>query len=273
MKKNLPDITRKLKIYSSLTAVVCIASDVSGQIVYKDIDPDFILDSNTDAQSIDMDDDGDDDFIIYMNTNTNPGVFVWISPFGNVGSIAGSAVLSSLSANTYFYPHVLEEGDEITDALTWNSFNGGAFQTFASASFYSTGPYGQWFDVVDGYVGLRTISGSDNYYGWLRMSASADGFTFIVKDFAYNSIINEKICAGDKTGAPDCLNEITPPVFASVSDVGDNFNGLDLGFVFNGSPSEAGIVEYRVISVKSENATAFAADISIAEGMALDQYI
>ena len=264
MKKNLHDLSGKLKTYSAMAASVLAANSINGQIMYTDIEPDITFDSYGDFYLMDLNMDGTPEFYLYMATNSDPAAFMFISPIIPYGSVNASTG----SSGAYRYPLALEAGDMISDSGDWIS---APYQTMASVYYFFAGSYGNWFDVSDGYLGLRTKSGGSTYYGWARLDASADGMTFTLKDMAYNSTADEAICAGDKTGPSDCINEIVAATWVGNMDIGDIGNGLDLGFMFNASIPETGISEYRVIAVKSADAGSF--DLAAAEALAADQYV
>lgn len=263
MKKNLHDLSGKLKTYSAMAASVLAANSMNGQIMYTDIEPDITFDEYGDNYLMDLNTDGTPDFYLYMATNSDPAVFMFISPIIPYGSVNASTG----SSGTYRYPFALEAGEMIADGENWIS---APYQTMASNYFFS-GTYGNWFDVSDGYLGLRINDGGNTYYGWARLDASADGMIFTLKDMVYNSIADEAICAGDKTGPVDCINEIVAATWVGNMDIGDIGNGLDLGFMFNASIPETGISEYRVIAVKSADAGSF--DLAAAEALTADRYV
>ncbi|MFI5172555.1 MAG: T9SS type A sorting domain-containing protein [Chitinophagales bacterium] len=267
MKKLRPELTNKLKMYSAMATTVFATGAVNGQIVYTDIEPDVIFDSSGDAYFLDLNDDGITDFLLYMATNTNPGVFMGIIPYvSGVGSVAAST-----GSSVYIYPLVQNAGDIISAGLPWEGYNGPVFQSMLSLYYAFAGTYGNWMDVSDGYLGLRLNVGVVTTYGWARLDASADGFTFTLKDFAYNSALGASICAGDSVGPSDCVNAISAVTWVGNLDIGNAGNGTDLGFSFNASSSEDAVTEYRAVAVKSAAAGSF--DLAAAQTLTSDQYV
>jgi hypothetical protein len=55
---------------------------------------------------------------------------------------------------------------------------------------------GQWVNTAEGYLGLQLISGSNIYYGWARMRTGSFVNSFTLMDYAYNTIPNQQILAG-----------------------------------------------------------------------------
>jgi hypothetical protein len=56
----------------------------------------------------------------------------------------------------------------------------------------------------DGYIGLKLKKAGLIYYGWTRLSVSVSSTSasFTIKDYAYNSVPNQPILAGEKSCAP-----------------------------------------------------------------------
>jgi len=61
---------------------------------------------------------------------------------------------------------------------------------------------------ADTYIGAQFNLGANTYYGWIRVNWNGNG-TFIVKDFAYNTIPQTAILAGAASSAGLSDNEIT----------------------------------------------------------------
>ncbi|MCH8902930.1 MAG: T9SS type A sorting domain-containing protein [Bacteroidetes bacterium] len=56
---------------------------------------------------------------------------------------------------------------------------------------------GNWLGATDKYVGLKFNISGKNHYGWVRFTVAADAGAFTVKDYAYESIADSAITAGD----------------------------------------------------------------------------
>lgn len=85
---------------------------------------------------------------------------------------------------------------EITSASTWSSG--------VARAYNNSMALGVTNDAIipgsgDKYVGVRLkLSDNTTHYGWIRINYAANGFTVVVKDFAYNKNANESIKAGQK---------------------------------------------------------------------------
>ena len=86
------------------------------------------------------------------------------------------------------------------------------FQRGATCSFQvacASPPYGQaptstpysglWNNVIDKYVALKIQVSANIYYGWARLDVGNFGFPITIKDYAYNSIPDQPIFAGQTT--------------------------------------------------------------------------
>lgn len=186
MKKETATLLKKISSYSSMAAsLLAISNAANAQIVYKDIDPDFVGTGNGTSYDLDLNNDGTTDFQINLTSNGN--AFKLLMNASDANAIAGT------SSNPYKYPFVLGLNDVIDDGLTWVE---GAYQTLATSGYFQN-PYGEWFGATDGYLGVRLKMGISKFYGWIRMDVSEDGKTFTVKDFAYQSTADMEILAGD----------------------------------------------------------------------------
>lgn len=106
----------------------------------------------------------------------------------------------SLRLETYGAPLVCEgasrditplrAGEVIGDALNW--VDGGEWP---DEHFIHHPDYMEWRDK-EAYIGIRYNIEGRTRYGWIRIEVSADGQSYIVKDYAYNEVFGEPIVAG-----------------------------------------------------------------------------
>lgn len=188
-------ISNQLTKYGALTAALIGVTDASGQILYTNIDPDFAGDIG-DEFFLDLNQDAVNDFRIQQS-----GDNLFIEPLSS-NSILGSINFNSSSNNSYAYPFALSSGDVISSGQTsWAAFdtqslNFGSYSSSSSSS--SPCSYGNWCDETDKFLGLRFIVNGNTHYGWARLDAVfTNGWT--VKDFAYNTIPDASIEAGQQT--------------------------------------------------------------------------
>ncbi len=250
-------LEKRLKSYSALAVgVLALGGAASGQVVYTDIDPDFLADADGLSYELDLNNDGTIDFTINRSAGT-AGAAIRMS----AGS--GNEVLGAISYGVYFLPYALSEGDAINDAQTlWNGTMNNNHLTLAWGS-----TYGYWTDdLTDKYLGLRIVVDSDTFYGWARMDVTAGGTSFTIKDYAFESTAGEGILAGNTSSAVSA-NLITD---LTVADVANNGNGSDLQADFNRPTDESTVSEYRIMVVDSANVAGF--DLAAAEAVASANY-
>jgi len=79
-----------------------------------------------------------------------------------------------------------------TSGHVWNKYWGNC----------GSGALNLWPNSVDRYLGLKLIVGANTYYGWARMQVVfGTQPTCIIKDYAYNTIPNQPILAGETSCA------------------------------------------------------------------------
>lgn len=203
MKKST-HIDSKLKVYASLAMGAAGIGLVNGQIVYTDINPDVVITNVGDSLSIDFDADAAFDYTIRR--------FDWGGDPNNTavigrGDVVGNGAMGTMGA-VVPYLSALNLNDPIGSAGTWQIQDGDPFylastqqnkQTFAST--YSGGFYGNFGDNAEHYVGIIfQASGGSFHYGWIRVSdIPAEGNTITIKDYAYNTVADAQILAGQTT--------------------------------------------------------------------------
>jgi hypothetical protein len=103
----------------------------------------------------------------------------------DAGKLSSNAVISDISNFSF---------SGTIDALFWGIGKNGNCVGISS---------GEWLSTTDGYLGLKLKKGTKTYFGWLRISVSMSdkSASFTVKDYAYNSIANQPILAGQSTSA------------------------------------------------------------------------
>ncbi|MBK7087024.1 MAG: fibronectin type III domain-containing protein [Flavobacteriales bacterium] len=191
----------------------------TGPIIYTDVDPDDIYNASNDTCSLDVDNDGNIDFLIVQNTvnapcpggpspncaatNTRPRSWVKITPQGT------NAVVNAAS-----FASQLPEWQAIAPASVWNTASDQVLLTQGAPGcvpwglvnppqwYCRPGGYtGSWLDSASVYspmfLGLRFDSAGSTYYGWARLSIPSNGTSFTLKDYAYYGLPDAGIYAGE----------------------------------------------------------------------------
>lgn len=68
--------------------------------------------------------------------------------------------------------------------------------SFAGSMAYGNNPNSQFDSVTDAYIGLSFPINAVNHYGWIRVDVDNAAGTFLIKDWAYESVPGAGITAG-----------------------------------------------------------------------------
>lgn len=171
---------KRLAKYGALSLAIAGVADAAGQVVYTDVDPDFVGGLG-DSFAIDFDNDGVDDVTILQSNNGNYEL-VQANTVGPNGVVANS--------NGYLYASNLSYGTPIGAALTF--YSGGA--SFCAGVGYAGSAF---CGEGEGYLGVRfDAGGGTTHYAWVRVDI-ADSSNFTVLDYAFESTPDTAINAGD----------------------------------------------------------------------------
>lgn len=165
---------KKLNAYALTAGALTLASAADAQITYVDINPDTILsDLGSSAYDLDLDNDGTKDIYFYL-----------MDPATNYFSVF---TYGDIQAGPTNYASVLDSSDNILSSnSSWNT-------TFTYISYTTTG---DWIGATDKYLALKFDIAGQTHYGWVRMSMSADADSLIIKDYAYNTVPDSGLLAG-----------------------------------------------------------------------------
>lgn len=179
MKQNLQILNSKntknffRKIFFS--AVLLTTATFQSQIIYKDIP-----DGN--PLTIDFNSDGNPEFDI---DQTSTGIMYY-----NYGAANN---IHAIDANHWDVPACVDLNFPINANNNWDGFGDASIDGWGAGN--ATLPTN-----VDKYLAVKfnlTTLGANVYYGWIRISKNASG-NIIYKDYAYNSVHNTPILAGEK---------------------------------------------------------------------------
>ncbi len=195
--KKVYSLDNKLKLYSTLALGVMSAGALNAQIVYHDVNPDVTVDgvsgtASRDSLQIDINADGVDDFQLQVRIyGTTP-----VNSQANMNAYAvGAETLASLVSYTSLgYAMSIPAGTLIGSASAWN-----ANIQAVMASLFGTTNYGTIGDGADHYLGIKfNDNASALHYGWIRVGGiNTNGTTVTIKDWAYQTIADSAIAAGD----------------------------------------------------------------------------
>ncbi|MBK5213480.1 MAG: T9SS type A sorting domain-containing protein [Flavobacteriaceae bacterium] len=175
------NLSKRLAQYGALSLAIAGVADASGQIIYTDVNPDFVG-GLTDSFAVDFDGGSVNDVTIIQSNNGNYEL-VKAMPYSTNGVLAASN-------GGYFYASNIAYGTPI-DA------GAGAFRSFGSFCAGVGYAGSQFCGAGPGYIGVQFDLSGSTHYGWVRVDI-ADSSNFIVMDFAYESTPDMAINAGDK---------------------------------------------------------------------------
>ena len=251
----------------ALLLLALIATQANAQIIYTDVIPDATYTGTNDTCSLDLNNDGNIDFLIVQRTinapcpngpglncvatNTRPRSWVKITPQGT------NAVVNAAS-----FASQLPEWQAIAPALSWNNAGAQVLMTQGTPTcVFAPVGLGQWVCAlgtftgawlggasVDSpmFLGLQFDIAGSTFYGWARLSIPSNGTSFTLKDYAYNSVPGEGILAGDEGSITTGITsstlrgmQVSPNPFTSTLSI-----SLPTG--------TTGAVTYRVLSVQGQ---------------------
>lgn len=185
MKKQLQN---KLTKYSTAAgAAVLAVGSAQAQIIYTDVNPDFVHGGNEIQAGLDLNNDATPDFVIASIDTTISGTLIETTLVAPL--VTGNAV-GGTNPGGYNYALALNSGIAINSSTNWIADTCTMAYRVNGASPYNE----QWNGVTDKYLGLRFLIGTATHYGWARMDCNGD--TWTLKDYAYNSAANGAINAG-----------------------------------------------------------------------------
>ena len=118
----------------------------------------------------------------------------------------GSAILTGSSG----YPDKMNLNAMISANANWSTIaNQLIFDKKLSNG--TTTNTGNWNTATDGFLGLKVIAGGQTRYCWIQLNAAAftsgaNAAILIIKDYAYNSVSNQPIRAGETTCTTPTVN-------------------------------------------------------------------
>ncbi len=224
-----------MKIFSLGAALFLFSTMAQAQIIYTDVVPDALFNVTGDTCHLDLDNDGTTDFLIrYYKASGNcyascaaPGnrpSWVKIDPLSNHAVVDTSSLAWKLS--------LLQA---IDSASIWSLSFDQVLKRVLNTYCHPLGggivcltgtQQGQW-NYAPGYLGLRFDIAGNTHYGWARVQVMGPSIGFTLYDYAYNSVSDELILAGDtgsviSTGVAElapALVWISPNPFTSTLSV------------------------------------------------------
>lgn len=194
-------------------------------------------------RNLDLNHDGIVDFAIQNLTRTfGNGVLinsivvfgegsnqVQVAPHGPLGTALASALKGGahIAHGNYFYP----KGEMVAQCI--HGTTDGGPPCCGRAKHTS----GYWINVDSRYLGLSFLIRGKTHYGWarLKVTTKGTGFTAVLTGYAYETILNKAIRAG-QTKEDDPSNQDFGPSASLTNPVPDNRQPASLGVLAIGAP-------------------------------------
>jgi hypothetical protein len=228
-----------LHAYAVFSAAFLFSNQqINGEVIYTDIDPDIYIDETDEFILVDIDNNGTPDFSFAKQF----AQFLTITYYGSPGGMYTASFINggcddahlnaikgsydTCSSECYrIYPFAYEEGDLIKNLndLFEDSGQRLAFRVWFNGIY--AGYAGNWSpDVSDHYLGIRFVDLDEKFhYGWIRCTVADTNQILIIKDYAYETVPETKIIAGDTIGT---ITSIATPednlLNANIYTIGQN---------------------------------------------------
>ena len=178
-----------------IVTIMMFSACANAQIVYTDVNPDSTIISPSGSYYLDLNNDGISDYKI-----SSVSIHGSCSPQNPLGYSKAYVSDSALNTNAVVAvtsttnPLAMNFNDSILSGL---SLSTSGYLRYVTGGCLGGTLLGVWPNSIDRYLGLKLIVGANTYYGWARMQVSATGnASCTIKDYAYNSIPNQPILAG-----------------------------------------------------------------------------
>lgn len=211
--EKLTEDKKNLGKYTALAGAFLAGGAVNAQIQYVDINPDANVDINN---SFDLDMDGNSivDFVFSVNNMSGSGTY-----YGGLLNFQYSGVGASVSApNGGVMGQVSSQASmNIASMLVSSNFVDSAGNFLgdgvlaANVNVVVTGVYstsftqylGNFAGQNDKYIGVNFDISGNTHYGWVRLDVAASYDQITVKDYAYNTVPDLGLYAGQSVGLDD----------------------------------------------------------------------
>jgi len=206
----------KLNKYLSLAGGLTSVTGLNSQVVYTDVNPDYVLSGNSSEYLLDLNNDSNSEFILMtLDTLINSvsssytynidifGAAIRNTAYSNYWMITSNTSSGSFSSA----PNPLAQGVVIGSLGQFSyasSSIGAPIGADANVSIYNSGNLlsnfsffaGMFVKDQEGILGLRFKINSDIHFGWARIELTSNG-QLSIKDYAYDATPNTAIIAGE----------------------------------------------------------------------------
>ncbi|MBK8845918.1 MAG: T9SS type A sorting domain-containing protein [Bacteroidetes bacterium] len=206
------------KFYAFIVTAMMFSANANAQLLYTDISPnDSITRTRLNQRGhvhiehiMDINNDGISDLKFILTSSIITSFSQW-QPGYTAGTVKatplnGSAILTGNSG----YPAKMNLNNSINANATWSAITD-QFIISNKKSGNTTTITGNWNTTSDGFLGLRFIAGGQTHYCWIQLNVQAfssgpNASILVIKDFAYNSVPNQPIRAGETSCTTPTVN-------------------------------------------------------------------
>lgn len=218
------------KVYTFITTAMLFSASANAQIVYTDVNPDLTITQSSIGSSVhilDINNDTITDATLAASKTISANAVLF-------GTSSGSEALMCcpiLQARAINHNVAIGSNPNGTNAYWSNNQNARLRQVplgGGGPGGPNPIPFGDWSTLADRYLAIRFLVGADWYYGWVRVSVSVGGNSFTIRDYAYNSLPNQPILAGQTMTTAIIDNSFTSSINLFPNPA-DNHLTIDLG--------------------------------------------
>jgi len=202
-------------------ALLAAAQPAEGKIVYTKTYV-SIGRGDTDRYHLDLNRDGIGDFSIGFCSCRPHGTALTVAR----GRSAGNMIIEQTNGHGRYSAGALNAGAPIGPKQAFTTYSA----QMVSTGSYGSGPYsnGPWANVSDRYLGLKFMISGEVHYGWARMTVGKRFDHVLLTGYAYETIPNKPLKAGQTSEMPDA-DEAESPISWSLPAQGPSLGMLARG--------------------------------------------
>jgi hypothetical protein len=152
-------------------AAGAVASDAKAAVIYSGLQNINIGQYTSPSLDLDLDSQNDIKLENYILGGVN---------YQGASALFAGGKVVGFNSGGIGYVKALTAGNLIDSATAGPNF-------FGSMAYGNVNPNAKFKNAPDAYVGLGFPSGSNYYYGWVRVGVNNANGTFVVKDWAYDN--------------------------------------------------------------------------------------
>jgi hypothetical protein len=207
------------KVSPFIIAVMMFSVIANAQVIYTDLNPDSTSSGN---YNLDLNADGITDYLIahIIDPSCSGHVinYIKITPAnGSMNNISKLTAGAKITTTSVTYSSTV---NQVMAESGYKIGKNGSCSSYTNSSC-------KWNSATDGYMALKLVVGTNSYFGWARLGTTGTS-SFTIKEFAYNSIPNRPILAGE-------ISCTAPSVTLTVTGSLSFCNGDSVTFTANGT--------------------------------------